>query len=154
MNTREPAVIAKVFAGKEPDHQIETVIVSMEGPTGGWGQGFGCLALTPEARADFVRELCALFRVSDAKQLVGRRCDVLRCFDGLNEPIEGLEVDGRRFTLSRFIAKHWPEKAETRLQRARNAEYSEIAWARRRIQEAEKRLRDIDARYVDWEKKP
>jgi hypothetical protein len=106
---REDGKIVSIFAGKE-DHGILTVGLGVEFRTG--HQGFGGLAFDNDGikKKAFLADLCAVFGVSDHEQLVGRPCVALRCFDTWNSPIEGLEsTSGKRFVLTDWRRKHWPE---------------------------------------------
>ena len=148
-NTREAGMIDSVFYGVE-DHGILTASVRIA--FAGSSQGFGQLALDAESGPAFIRELCDTFGVCDAERLKGLGCFALRCFPGFNTEIEGLESpSGRRFTLTGFVRKHWPEKAKSPLDRKRDSILSTIAWAERRVKEERQALAILARDYVDWE---
>jgi hypothetical protein len=149
MSTREKSKIESVFYGQE-DHGILTCSVMIS--SGGGCQGFGQLCLDPITGPDFLHELCDVFDVHDHELLKGQECYALRNFEHYNCPIEGLEaMSGKRFTLTAFIRKHWPDKAQSPLERERQRHEQEIVFLQRRLKEERSRLACVDEGYVDWE---
>lgn len=147
-NTREPGTIR--FVGKDADRGVWWL--TFDGRFG--TQGFGGIFLkdgSPEDRA-FRDELAAFFRVRWIHDAVGRHCFALRCFDINNEPIEGFEIDGERWTLTDFRRRHFPESEHSvsRLEQRKGSCLAEIAHCRRRIEEQEGMLQGLDAMFVDW----
>lgn len=145
--TREPAVVDYV---RDDDERCLTNYVGLKGPSGGWGQAFGGLALDVEHLECWKQSLCDLFEVSSMDELVGRNCFVLRCWDGWGSDIEGLEVDGRRFTITDFRRIHWPTQTKTQLENARDRLRRDIDFHARRIREDVQRLETVANGYVDW----
>ena len=147
---KEAGRIDYVKAGKE-DHGILTVWAGID--FGGGAQGFGGLCLETKTSRAFLRELCETFDVSDHEALVGKKCHALRCFGTNNDPIEGLEApSGKRFTLTGFRKRHYPEHAKSRLEEEKERLQREMAWAGRRRDEAADRLATVGEQFVDWER--
>ncbi len=73
-------------------------------------QGFGGLCLDEATRMDFDRQLCDLFEVKRLEDIVGLDCTALWPRNQHSDHMEGLERDGRRFTITGFRRKHWPDK--------------------------------------------
>lgn len=148
MSKREFATVESAFYGEE-DHGILTCSLRMQGK--GWSQGFGNLALGVKSGPAFVADICEFFGVKELKHTIGRGCHVLRSFDYLNDPIEGLEIDGQRFTLTAWRRKYNPLHEDRLVQEKRRIE-SEIGCAERTLREAHRRLLRLEADYTDWEK--
>ena len=146
-DTREPATVDYVRCGEE-DHGILTSTIGMKGQ--GWGQGFGGLALEPEHLEAWKADLCALFQVEDIDQIKGRNCFVLRSWASWGFDIEGLEVDGRRFTLTGFRRKLWPGKSWSPLGAEEERIRDRIASFASRIADGTKDLARVREGYVDW----
>lgn len=146
--SREPAVVASEHYDEE---RCVTHYLMMKGPTGGWGQGFGQLVLDEKSLAAWKAELCALFRVDKIEDVVGRQCFVLRSWPSWGERIEGLEVDGRRFTITGFCRKHWPDKTKSRLECREIELRDDIDRHAMRIRECVQRLVNVRDGYVDWD---
>ena len=148
--TRELAKVGRVFRGKE-DHDILTISISMEGVDSGWGQGFGGLCLGDDKLADdFEADIKAIFGVNKLEDLVGKQCYVLRCFDQWNENIEGLEsLDGKRFTLTKWRKKHFPE-TKSPLEDRIDSIHRSISSFTRRINQESDDLKTIRSKYVEW----
>lgn len=117
-------------------------------------QGFGGIRFDDEDQAkSFLRELCAVFDVADWRGLEGKECHALRCFPINNEPIEGLEApSGKRFLLTEWRRKHWPETPDVLTRRKESVE-STIAWARRRLREEIAHRDRLESIYLPWEAK-
>jgi len=99
---KQRGIIKDVFVGEE-DRGITTCSVGIEFK--GSYQSFGNLCLTKDDSNDylelFTKDICNVFGVNDYNDLVGKECYALRCFEGWNESIEGLEtLDGKRFTIT------------------------------------------------------
>lgn len=144
---RDPAVVGNVYE----DHERGlTHWVALKGPPpGGWGQSFGGLALKPEHLAVWKAEIASLFGVADIEQIVGRHCFVLRSWPGWGD-IEGLEVDGRRFTITGFRQKLWPEKSWDPLKEKAESLMRSIQSNAQRIDDLTTQLGRVRDGYVDW----
>lgn len=123
----------------------------------GGTQGFGGLGLGPKGgklERAWERDVCDLFKVKDFKQLEGKRCYVLRCFDEWSATMEGLEAeDGRRLTIRSFLKRHLPDQKEQRdpLQYKIESLESSIEMHKRRAREDFETLRTIRKRYKAWD---
>lgn len=148
--TFEHRELAVVEYERTDDERCLTHYVGMTGPNGGWGQGFGGLAFDEPHLAAWKQDLCALFGVTDIAEVVGSQCFILRCWASWGSDIEGLEVDGRRFTVTDFRRKHWPEKTKTQLENKAEALRSDIDYHARRIREDVQRLETLHEGYVEW----
>ena len=147
---RRPARITSVFRGKE-DHGIWTVSVMLEGPTGGWGQGFGNLCMQDEEETrTFVREVCATFNIADAERLVDQECIALYT-DSPWGTIEGIEApSGKRFTIRGWRKRHYPDHAPTPTEEKRTSLERRIASDERHLAERKAELASLDT-LVEWE---
>lgn len=67
-----------------------------------WRQSFGGLRLNDETGAFWKAEIVELFGVNNFEDIRGRQCFVLRSKSKFGSLIEGLEVDGRQFTIAGF----------------------------------------------------
>jgi hypothetical protein len=156
MTTREDlrsaAVISNVFIGQE-DHGIWTVVIYLQGPTGGWGQGFGSLCLENEAGANlFLAEVCATFDAATSEALKGMPCTAL--YAKPLDKIEGLEAaSGKRFTIRGYRMRHHPDKAPTPTEAERGRLERDIAWHRRVLAERTAELQAL-GELIDWETAP
>jgi hypothetical protein len=115
---------------------------------------FGNLVLDEAQARAFAAELCATFAVVDLNALVGRFCWGLWCFGENNEEAEGLEApSGRRFTLTAFRRKHFPNlpSSSSSLERKRAEIEGAIRHLQRRLGEEQVRLKTLDERWTDWE---
>lgn len=144
---RELAVVAYERTDEE---RCLTHYVGMKGPSGGWGQGFGGLAFDEPHLVSWKEEICKLFGVTDIAEIVGRQCFILRNWASWGHDIEGLEVDGKRFTITGFRRKHWPDKTKTQLENAAERLRSDIRFHARRIDEDVARLERLHEGYVEW----
>lgn len=141
--------VTYVNVGPE-DHGIPTVQLGIQ--TTQFHQGFGGLALNATTLPLFVQKLCALFGVDDVQQIKGRKCVALWSFGEWNEPIEGLEVDGRRFTITGFRREAHPELDTDKLAAKKRKLQQAVEHHQRTLQEAWDRLARFSADgYVDWE---
>ena len=149
-DTREKGKIIDVFRGNE-DHGILTINIGVAFE-GGSHQGFGNICLDDEEMADdFVADLCTVFDVKKLKELVGKKCYALRCFDDFDANIEGLEsVSGARFTIWDWRKKHFPKEAKSPLELRTRSLQQRIASAKRQIREAESDLADLKSHYHEW----
>ena len=156
---RTPATVVGVFYGEE-DHGVLTAYVRLEF---GGEQGFGGLCLDERTGPEFKKRVVELFSSqpnpasarSAWENIVGRSCFVLRCWGELNTPIDGLEVEGKRFLISKFRREMWPERqflSEFEQKQARIVE--RIAWAARCIHEGTEKLAALKDEYYDWENAP
>jgi hypothetical protein len=144
--THETAVVANVFAGRDADRDCLFVELQMQMLDGCY-QAF---ALTPpdiDKKHEAVSALCSLFKVSDLQDVRSKICTILRSWPDRHAPIEGLQVGGRRFTVSAF------EKTSA-IERKRRSLAEQIASARRHLAELEGRLANLSNEYVDWECHP
>jgi hypothetical protein len=154
-NTREPATI-KSARDAEEDHGIRTVMVQLA--FDGGGQMFGGLIYGPQGstkeahlRADFIEDLCATFGVAALSELVGKKCCALRSWKD-SDQLEGLESadTGRRFLLTRWRRKHFPETASPLDDRR-----ASMTAAIERHERENSRLRaqrlNLEVQYVNWE---
>ena len=150
-NHRDPGTIDNITHGD--DHGLITswVIIHFDN---GCSQGFGGLCLEEKTLKYFLRDLCKTFGVRKPWQLLGKKYIALRSFGGWNETIEGLETPkGKRFTITGFRKAYYPEHATSPLETRRAYLKLEIASWHRRIRDNETTLQNIDADFVDWEKK-
>lgn len=146
--TREPAIVDYV---RDDDERCTTHFVGFKGPTGGWGQGMGGIVMTAEALEDWKASIAALFGVRTIEETVGRNCFILRSWPGWGSNIEGIEVDGRRFTVTGFTRKHWPEKAKSALEAKEESIRCSIYSNASRIQDLSLELTRVRKNYVEWE---
>jgi hypothetical protein len=149
--TREPGTITGFDSGDLSDGRGDlttSLYINLKGA----GQAFGGLSLGEKYLPDYVADLCATFGVTKPKELVGKKCFVLRNFNVMNEVIEGLEsVDtGKRFVHATWRKKHFPT-AKTPLESKRDSLLSEIESFKRRIERTTAELVEIDSTYVRWE---
>ena len=152
MSTRELGKVDRVHSGEE-DPGIDTVDLGIDFKGGGH-QGFGGLCLNDKKFKDsFIKELCETFGVYDLQDIAGKECYALRCWDGWNEPIEGIEsVDtGRRFVISVWRKKMGCKDTDP-LESKRDRYNRDIENALRRIKETIQYLKELDKGYVDWSK--
>jgi hypothetical protein len=126
--------------------------VSLRGPDGGWGQAFGQICLDPEHAPAWEREICALFGVDNLNACAQRNCFVLRSWPGFGM-IEGLEVDGKRFTLTGFRKRHYPgtEGARGPLAQRKIGLKRSIRRAAAEIERWTLELDTAHENYIDWE---
>jgi len=144
--TREPGritLVAKCF-------DRHAWAIRFEGDNGGVQSLSICINDDTPADRAFREELAAFFGVRWIHDAVGRRCFALRCFDINHEPIEGFEVDGKRWLLTDFRRRFWPDGAVTRLDQRAQACRDEIRFFRRRIAEEEAILAKLGTMFVDW----
>jgi hypothetical protein len=149
-DTRVPAKVRVATCEADPDRGWVIGWVHVEGVDSGWGQGFGGIALSPPAAADFIASVCALFGVTALTECAGRNCFVLRSWPSWGSDIEGIEVDGRRFTLTDFRRKHWPDVAADPLARRRESILNSINYAGRDVQRYVAELGRVEDGYIDW----
>jgi hypothetical protein len=151
---RQAARITRVFEGRE-DHGICTVLVNLEGaPSGGWGQGFGGLALKDEGEITrFTKEVCETFDVANARELVGQTCTALYATSPFGT-VEGIEApSGKRFTIRGYRLRHHPEYAQTPTVLERARLQGEVQFHTRRAEESRIALAQL-GELVDWETEP
>lgn len=151
MSKREAGTI--VSAAVDTSH-IETVWVQVDYDKGG-SQGFGGLALQDQRiMASYVAALCDTFGVHALGDLKGLRCHALKCWEGHQETIEGLEApDGRRFTITGWRRKQgldFPSPLEQRRESLRR----DIAEATRCIETATRQMAALAEGYTDWSQEP
>ena len=148
---REHARVDTVMSGMDLDRQFLTVWVNLNLDSG--SQGMGGLCLDEVTYPACERELCALFGVETLQLIVGRDCFALRSFARIQQSIEGLEVDGRRWTVTGFFKRHGGVKAGylSKLQIERESHLFEIRHHTRRIQEEASELARSESEYIDWE---
>ena len=150
---RRPARIASIFRGVE-EHGIHTVTVHLEGVSGGWGQGFGCLCLKDDDEIkQFIRELCEAAGVADAERLIGLACLALYSKSPW-DIVEGVEfANGRRFTIKGYRRRHYPDNAPTPTEAERKSLRSDIVFHERRAAEQRAAL-DALGTLIDWDVDP
>lgn len=152
--TREPARVREATCEVDEDHDVIVPWIHVEGLDGGWGQGFGGLILDEKHAEDWKVSICALFGVKELVECEGRNCFALRAWPTWGTDIEGIEVDGCRFTLTEFRRKHWPNEPADPLSRRRNAIINDINWHGSRIVERASELHRLADGYVDWSRSP
>lgn len=148
MTHKELARVTSVVSGLEPDHRFHTFALQLD--FGSSSQGFGHLVLSERLAQDFSQDVCTLFGVQYPQNIVNRQCLALRCFDSYNEAIEGIEVDGRRFTITRWRRKHEPD-VPTVLQAREQKLQDTIDRHQRCIRDAFMELHQLRTHYTDWE---
>lgn len=151
VNQREPARVTRATAGKHEHYGSLIGDLSFEGPDGGWGQGIGGMVLTPETVDAWRRELAETFRVATLEEIVGRSCFVLRSWPGYGHNIEGVEVDGRRWTLTGFVRRHFPDKAIDPLTNRRNKATARLSSLANDLERARREIETCADGYIDWE---
>lgn len=149
--TRELGTIRLARFGPEPDRGFNVCEIFIDfdgGGTQGFVFGLGAKKNTPKVR----REICELFGVNTEESLKGKRCYALRCFDCYSGDIEGIEtMEGLRFTKTGWC-RRMGFVTDTALERNRKSTESHINALRRQIADQERKLRNLDESYVDWEK--
>jgi len=150
-NTREKGRIRSAFFGNEPDRGFLVCMISI-GFDGGGVQGF-TFGLPKKSFVPKIRkEICGMFGVNDEESLKGKECYALRCFDGYNELIEGLEtMDGLRFTRTGWAWRMGFDQKSV-LDDRKESILSTIESCRKRIAREEQSLRTLEKEYVDWER--
>jgi hypothetical protein len=149
---RELGKVGDIFIGKE-DYGIFTCSISIEFKGGGV-QGFGGLCLNKDKLGiSFVDDLCKTFGVKELDDLKDKECYALRCWDGFNDRIEGLEsVDtGKRFIISNWRRKMGFESLSP-LEERRKSLNTDIEFAKQKIERCKKELKNLEKNYTDWEK--
>jgi hypothetical protein len=126
INKREEAVVTHIFYGVDHDHDCWAVHIDLRFDAGDQ-QSFG--GVVDDAHApDFARAVCNIFGVEVSndegeirkalQKIIGRQCIALYAWGKYNEEIEGLEVDGSRFTKTGWMRKHFPN-TKSKLDRER-----------------------------------
>lgn len=144
--------IASVKYGKDySDRDVFTCWIGIHFE--GYHQAFGGIFLDKDKRGpDFRQSICDLFGVSPEtweKDLVGKQCYGLYNFGYNNDPIEGLEVAGKRFTITEFARRYEPTLSP--LERRRERMEKDIAHHERMIEDTKRRLKKLDSEYTSWE---
>ncbi len=153
MKVREAATVSYVRYGEHEHYGIHTLEMGFNLEAG--HQGLGGLSVDPETSGPaMVADICRLFHVSDLDEVKGRTCFVLRCWPTYNEPIEGIEVDGVRWTLTDFQRRHWPDREWDRLAKRTNEIRTEIARHGYEVQRLVGKLETASEGYVDWSRPP
>lgn len=147
MSTREQATIRKARYGVEEDHGILVLEIACD--FGGSGQSFQA-CVDDKLGSEMVREVCALFGVATVDALVGRRCFALRLWPTFNEPIEGFEVDGKRWTKSACVKRHAPEHYRDPFEYRSETIRDHIKVLARDIERRTGDLERLRGTYVDW----
>lgn len=158
---RQPAIIesAAITLDRDFFHSVWVhVKYGADGIYGGGHQGFGGIVLgtidkpAPELMKSYVADLCAAFDAQDLERLAGMKCDVLFSFPGWNGTIEGLEgPTGKRFTITGWRRKHFPDTKTPLQQRIEDLEQSRVQ-AKRTIAGVALALSKVEREFVDWEK--
>lgn len=151
----QEATVAHAFYGRE-DHGILTMILRLE--FSGLSQGFGCLALDEEKTGPSFRdEILRLFGVKTLKELEGKDCKALYASAEWNAPIEGLEVQGRRFTITGWRRKMFGEAESPWEQKIRSLK-ADIEHHERVLNDRRKELQLLElsgsSGYKNWENEP
>jgi len=119
----------------------------------GYVQSFGGIFLDKDVKGPAFRQsLCKLFGVDSKtweKDLVGKQCYGLYNFAYNNDPIEGLEVAGKRFTITEFARRY--ESVISPLQRRKQSMENDIVHHERMIADTKRRLKILDEDYTSWE---
>jgi hypothetical protein len=153
---RRPARITG-FSVRDEDHCMDCVHVYLEGPTGGWGQGFGGLCLKDAAEArTFLREVCEVFGHQDPERLKGQECLALYS-ESPWATIEGIEGSaGQRFTIKGFRHRYYPDCAPTPTEAKTERLLNDIRYHQRRIREDRAELIALmrEDGLVDWDAEP
>jgi hypothetical protein len=153
MRVREHGRIVKVEYGQHEHYGIHMLQLMFD--FGGSVQSFQSVVLDLGSTGPAMcSEICALFHVKKVAELKGRSCYVLRCWPELNEPIEGFEVDGKRWTQNDFVRRYHPDKWRDRLTQRSASIRGDIDNHARRIREAVSELATLSKEYVDWSTHP
>jgi hypothetical protein len=151
---REPAVVSEARCEMHEHYRTIVGEVALRGPNEGWGQTFGQICLDPDAAKAWEAEVCALFGVKTLAECKGRTCLVLRAWPDhrWGGDIEGLEVDGRRLTLTGFRRKYFPnsEGAAGPLEQKKANLRRGIRRAARDIERWTSELETAHEGFVDW----
>lgn len=119
----------------------------------GYYQSFGNIFLDEKKTGpQFRQSICDLFGINTKnweQDLVGKQCYGLYCFAYNNEPLEGLEVDGKKFTITEFARRF--DECPSPLERKRKSYESEIVHFERRMAETKRYLAKLDSEYKSWE---
>jgi hypothetical protein len=146
--TREPGEI--VFVGKDVKEQWHLTFKGCYG-----AQGFHGPILPDGSSRDraFRDEIAALFDVRFPHDARGQACFALRAFPFDDEPIEGFEVDGRRWTMTGFLRRLQTEGIEIigRLGYRRQGLEEAIEAGERKVVRDRERLAKLETLYIDWE---
>lgn len=154
--TRDPGRITFVGGYSEHDDDRVSWNLTHHGEVGIQSLVFAFRADSPEEKA-FRIELAALFGVRWIHDAKDRECFALRSFPYNNDPIEGFEVDRRRWTRTGFARRHLPLESDLAISplERRRLEYEyRIQAARRRIVETQEELERLGADFVNWETTP
>ena len=83
------------------------VVVSFKGSQ----QAFGGMVLGDiDTVKAYIQDICKVFGVEEDRELIGKECYVLRCWDDYQANIEGLEsLSGDRFTATAWRKKMFPK---------------------------------------------
>lgn len=149
MKTREHARITKATYGIEPDHGVLVLEIGCEVGESCWQAFQACV--DEKLGPLMVSEVCQLFGVRTIDQLEDRECFVLRCWPKWNEPIEGFEVDGKRWTRGGCVRRHAVEQFRDPFEREAKRIRDAISGAAEKIQIETRELEMLRAGYVDWE---
>lgn len=150
-DTRERATATGYWEGVE-DHGCISAHVRLAGHTG-WGQAFGTLLFDKQEQLDVWRQgVLDVFGVETVEEISGRECFVLRNWGFYD--IEGIEVDGRRFTLESFRRKLWPGKDWSPLARRQQSMRDRIESNKRQNAELLRDIERVEREYVDWSLPP
>ena len=120
----------------------------------GFSQGFGGFCVGAEKDAAYKAALCDVLGVTTIDDAVGLDVFGLWCRGEHNEAMEGIERNGKRFTITAFRRSNFPANFKTAKERAQDSILSTIAWAERRKREAEASLATLDAEWTEWETMP
>ncbi len=151
---KEEGVIesVKIQDYRDDGDRPNTVWIFIDYVSGG-RQGFGGLCLPTEKDINsFLLSVMTAFSVTDAKKLVGKRCYALKAFDTWNEDVVGLMSFD---TGDKMTVNSWRKSAgypvKLIIDEKRESMRRSIENWRNRIWEEEKRLRELDQHYREWD---
>jgi hypothetical protein len=161
MNKRIPGQIQEAVVSFDPDRDCWTCSIYCK--VSYFRQTFGDLYLDQKQANCFAEEVLSLFKIDEVKgdtiasrllRLEGRSFIGLYCLGDPNEPMEGMEVNDRRFTITGFRRKHWPERATSAFQAQFALLERSIQHYERRLHEEREQLKTLKDRWTEWETDP
>lgn len=149
---KEPATIRSVNPGYYEEHfDGDTFWVYFDYETGGT-QGFGGYKLDKDLCHKVMFEICDVFEVTDVRQLVGKKCNVLRHFSEWNAAIDGIEVPetGKIWLMAKFLERNGFKTKDAFDKKVASIK-SNIEHLKLQVAEQEEILKTIASRYETWE---
>lgn len=147
-NTREEATITRAYLGRHPASERGCTVVDLMCEGDGWGQGF-CVITGEQHLASARQTILNTFQIIDEKELVGKKCFVLR-----NLPygsIEGLEAEsGKRFLRSAWARSINPQ-IKTAIEQKRESLEASIRSHLDTAHRLQQELNNLSSNFVDWE---